>query len=117
MSFDNLGDKVGKLLWHTLVSFRAPRFIDMEDLRLGVANRSLQVLVVAYFIMAMTVSRDYEIKYKPTGQAQYYFSQGTLGSEDTTLFCDNVDHGMYEYHMIWAENSDSSYWNEFNQQC
>ena len=113
MSFDNLGDKVGKLLWHTLVSFRAPRFIDMEDLRLGVANRSLQVLVVAYFIIAMAVSREYEVKYKPTGQTQYYFSKGNLGMEDYTDFCDRVNHRSYEYHMDW--NDGTNYWAEFNQ--
>ena len=117
MDSENLGNILGKLLWSTLVSFRAPRFVDMEDLRLGVANRSLQVLVIAYFIIAMAVSREYEVKYKPTGQTQYYFEKGSLGTRDYTDFCDEVNHGKYEYRMIWNEGEGSKYWDEFNQQC
>lgn len=105
--------------WEWLTTFRAPRFIDISDLRLGASNRALQVLVLVYFILIMAVSKEYEIKYTPNGSTQYYISAGTMYTDQAAdaTFCTNAAAGDYDYtdadcasgDLFWCENNIGCY--------
>ena len=71
-SFKSAGNAVRDFL----TVFRTPRFIDVNDLRLGVSSRILQSVVLAYFLVLMISFKEYEVKYTPKGGAQYYMSSG-----------------------------------------
>ena len=107
--------------WDFLTAFRTPRFMDVVDLRLGVANRSLQGLILVYFIILMVTFKEYELKYEPEGSSQYYMSSGTMYQDQestaTTNMCTAAAAGTYDYtdpdcasgDTFWCENNISCY--------
>ena len=80
----------GLLFWDWVSTFRAPRFIDIQDVRLGVSNRVLQAAVMVYFILIMSISKEYEIKYTPKGFNQYYISAGTMYTDQDSSYWNDI---------------------------
>ena len=83
-----------------------PRFIDIQDVRLGVSNRVLQAAVMVYFILIMSISKEYGIKYTPKGFNQYYISAGTMYTDQDSSYwndiCANAGNGDYDYSILIA---------------
>jgi hypothetical protein len=103
-----------------LSTFRAPRFIDIQDVRLGVSNRVLQGLVLVYFILVMSISKEYEVKYTPKGFNQYFISAGTMYTDQTgTTFndiCTDAANGDYDYTDSYCASGDT-FWCESSIGC
>ena len=106
--------------WEWLCTFRAPRFIDISDFRLGASNRALQALVLVYFILIMSISKEYEIKYTPKGFNQYYISAGDMylnqESSYTANVCTSAASGTYDYTDADCSGGDT-FWCENNIGC
>ena len=106
--------------WDFLSAFRTPRFMDVVDLRLGVANRSLQGAIFVYFIILMVTFKEYELKYVPEGSSQYYMSSGTMYTDQesaaTTAMCTAAAAGTYDYTDPDCASGDT-FWCEDNIAC
>lgn len=113
--------KLAKTTAYDFISaFRTPRFMDVVDLRLGVANRALQGVIFVYFIFLMVTFKEYELKYVPEGSSQYYMSQGTMYAEQesnaTALMCIEATQQKYDYTDPDCANGDT-FWCENNISC
>lgn len=121
LSFKSLAEVAGNQVYDFLSVFRTPRFIDVNDTRLGISSRILQGLVLAYFAILMINFKEYEVKYVPKGGAQYYMSSGSMYAEQestyTAQMCANAESGLYDYtdpdcdsgDLFWCESSITCY--------
>lgn len=98
---DDIASAAKTAAWDWVTTFRAPRFIDISDVRLGASNRAFQILVLVYFILIMAISKEYEIKYTPKGSTQYYISAGSMYTQmndaASESLCSNAAAGAYDY--------------------
>lgn len=119
-STKNVAASAGNAVHDFMTVFRTPRFIDVNDLRLGVSSRILQAVVVAYFAVLMISFKEYEVKYTPKGGAQYYMSSGSMYTEQESAYtdsmCADTEAGKYDYTDPDCSTGDL-FWCEYNITC
>ena len=111
---------IGETIYSLCSTFRTPRFMNVQDLRLGTANIALQVAILVYFILIMVSFKEYETKFTPDGSAQYFMSKGSMNisqaSDYTAEYCVGAAAGDYNYDDIDCAKGDM-FWCEDNVKC
>lgn len=111
---------IGETLYSLCSTFRTPRFMNVQDLRLGTANIALQIAICVYFVLIMVSFKEYETKFTPDGSAQYFMSKGEMydvqGSNETTKYCTDAANGDYDYDDIDCDLGDL-FWCERDIKC
>lgn len=92
-------DAITKAVVSYVSNFRTPRFMDVQDFRLGSSNLALQIAIFVYFIIVMVSFKQYETKYTPDGTAQYFMAKGDMydiqADANTAFYCNNTN--LYKY--------------------
>jgi len=103
-----------------VTKFRTPRFMNVQDLRLGSTNLALQIAICVYFVIVMVTLKEYETKVTPDGTAQYFMSSESMykeqGTPETAAYCAAAAAGAYNYQDPDCFKGDS-FWCEDNIKC